>query len=388
MSSNIKSKVNSRGEKFILKSKRPKKELSISQSEAHNVYRKKKRIADRIDLMSSEKSLNPMVLLYLDGHGTVKAAGTPGLRREILNISRDAMCKYVEDNSLITTDSPKSCEDVYQVQEIRSDLVDPDALEEIKQGTWSCKELRKLVLNMVLPRTADIDKKGKRKWKVARVRDFWLKAEKPLFWPPHIPFVSPSARINQPSEDDYDEEEFDDKTERSRKILNKKELIEIALSYGEYVHEFTGNEKNEETTQSFGQGRQEKTNRDANVGKDTYTSEEDKRSDESEKREDFENKFVDNEAALNNIKEDEREEDTQLVNLQQMRDMYEKREIACIVRAMLKDPLKYVETAYELLDLADTHQHPITKNLKSHEKTSWAFHMITTQVVLETFSTL
>lgn len=31
---------------------------------------------------------------------------------------------------------------------------------------------------------------------------------------------------------------------------------------------------------------------------------------------------------------------------------------------MLKDPLKYVETAYELLDLADTHQHPITKNLK------------------------
>ncbi|XP_046840020.1 uncharacterized protein LOC124434181 [Xenia sp. Carnegie-2017] len=158
---------------------------------------------------------------------------------------------------------------------------------------------------MVLPRTADIDKKGKRKWKVARVRDFWLKAEKPLFWPPHIPFVSPSARINQPSEDDYDEEEFDDKTERSRKILNKKELIEIALSYGEYVHEFTGNEKNEETTQSFGQGRQEKTNRDANVGKDTYTSEEDKRSDESEKREDFENKF-DNEAALNNIKEDER----------------------------------------------------------------------------------
>ncbi|XP_046863160.1 uncharacterized protein LOC124456895 [Xenia sp. Carnegie-2017] len=62
------------------------------------------------------------------------------------------------------------------------------------------------------------------------------------------------------------------------------------------------------------------------------------------------------------------EEDTQLVNLQQMRDMYEKREIACIVRAMLKDPLKYVETAYELLDLADTHQHPITKNLKSHEK--------------------
>ena len=39
------------------------------------------------------------------------------------------------------------------------------------------------------------------------------------------------------SEDDYDEEEFDDKTERSRKILNKKELIEIALSYGEYVHE-------------------------------------------------------------------------------------------------------------------------------------------------------
>ncbi|XP_046860709.1 uncharacterized protein LOC124453927 [Xenia sp. Carnegie-2017] len=162
---------------------------------------------------------------------------------------------------------------------------------------------------MVLPRTADIDKKGKRKWKVARVRDFRLKAEKPLFWPPHIPFVSPSARINQPSEDDYDEEEFDDKTERSRKILNKKELIEIALSYGEYVHEFTGHEKNEETTQSF-------------VKEDK--SEEDKRSDESEKRGDFENKFVDNEAALNNIKEDEREEDTQLVNLQQMRDMYEK----------------------------------------------------------------
>lgn len=106
-----------------------------------------------------------------------------------------------------------------------------------------------------------LDKKGKRKWKVARVRDFWLKAEKPLFLISHfltshlfrhLPGLI-NLQVNQVnqssifsflftyctpfSEDDYDEEEFDDKTERSRKILNKKELIEIALSYGEYVHE-------------------------------------------------------------------------------------------------------------------------------------------------------
>lgn len=41
---------------------------------------------------------------------------------------------------------------------------------------------------------------GKIEWTVARIKNFWQKAEQPSFWPSHIPFCSPSARmeIEQP----------------------------------------------------------------------------------------------------------------------------------------------------------------------------------------------
>ena len=50
----------------------------------------------KVDRMSADDG--PLVLIYLDGHGTVKTAGTPGLRQDILKIASDAVCKYMEDN--------------------------------------------------------------------------------------------------------------------------------------------------------------------------------------------------------------------------------------------------------------------------------------------------
>jgi hypothetical protein len=48
----------------------------------------------------------------------------------------------------------ESTEDVFKVQKVRQDLIDPEAFEEIKNGKWSCKRLRELILHMVLPQTA------------------------------------------------------------------------------------------------------------------------------------------------------------------------------------------------------------------------------------------
>ena len=48
----------------------------------------------------------------------------------------------------------ESTEDVFKVQKVRQDLIDPEAFEEIKNGKWTCKRLRELILHMVLPETA------------------------------------------------------------------------------------------------------------------------------------------------------------------------------------------------------------------------------------------
>lgn len=50
----------------------------------------------------------------------------------------------------------ESSEDVFRAEDLRLDLIDPEALEEIRNGRWTCKQLRELILHMVLPRTAFI----------------------------------------------------------------------------------------------------------------------------------------------------------------------------------------------------------------------------------------
>ncbi|XP_046845061.1 uncharacterized protein LOC124438907 [Xenia sp. Carnegie-2017] len=87
---------------------------------------------------------------------------------------------------------------------------------------------------MVLP-LAFSGSKGGNKWPVARIKNFWSKAEQPSFWPLHIPFCSPSARKEIPLDGNNDKKIF-------RKVLNKAELTEIVLSYWNYITDF--NEEN------------------------------------------------------------------------------------------------------------------------------------------------
>lgn len=49
--------------------------------------------------------------------------------------------------------------DQFKAEDVKLDLIDPEAFEEIGKGQWSVNQLRDLVLNMVLPKTAF---KGKR----------------------------------------------------------------------------------------------------------------------------------------------------------------------------------------------------------------------------------
>lgn len=44
--------------------------------------------------------------------------------------------------------------DQFKAEDVKLDLIDPEAFEEIGKGQWSVNQLRHLVLNMVLPKTA------------------------------------------------------------------------------------------------------------------------------------------------------------------------------------------------------------------------------------------
>ena len=114
-------------------------------------------MAERVDRMSADDG--PLVLIYLDGDGTVRTAGTPGLRQDILKITSDAVCKYMEDNFAPSTRT-KSNEDMFKAEDLRLDLIDPEALAEIRNGLWTCKQLRDFVRNMVLPKTAFTGKRS------------------------------------------------------------------------------------------------------------------------------------------------------------------------------------------------------------------------------------
>ncbi|XP_046851160.1 uncharacterized protein LOC124444592 [Xenia sp. Carnegie-2017] len=161
--------------------------------------------------------------------------GSPGLREDLLDVASHIVCKYIENDLGSSTTSSANNENALKSKRVRTDLIDPEAFDEIRRGKWSCEELRNLVLNMVLPSSAFSGSKGGNKWPVARIKNFWSKAEQPSFWPLHIPFCSPSARKEIPLDGNNDKKIF-------RKVLNKAELTEIVLSYWNYITDF--NEEN------------------------------------------------------------------------------------------------------------------------------------------------